>query len=869
MNRGRKLLHSDTEDTQSVGSRRLTSPSPSIRHISHTRVNVPDRTRLLLPSRIVYRSIYEGENQPLLIGSDSGAMIMTPDPSLNYSGYGSSSSTKPGTNQVSHGDIGFGSNNNNNDDDDDDDSTTNPLSFGTTTNSILMNKTTPPAGPEGSEYQPITDHHADISDWKKLLPYYLPIFSWVGHYNFEYFMGDLVGGLSLVFFQLPLSLSYATSLAHVPVLSGLLSLGISPLIYLIFGSVPQMIVGPESAISLIVGQAVEPIIHHKKNLNPIDLVVAMSFVSGATLLGFGIGRFGFLDNVLSGSLLKGFISGVGIVMIINSFILMLGLTGLMKLISDDPSDMDIHSPFDKLVFLFNYYKKYDSLTFKISIVSFLLLMSVSILKKYASRKPNRFLQKFVYIPEILIMVIITSVLCYKFQWNTKGIDIIGSVKKESGNFLIYNPVSIYQLKLMKKVSTAGFLCAMLGFFESTTALKSLGSRFNLPISSNRELVALGFINLIGSMFGALPAFGGYGRSKINAISAKTTMSGAIMGICTLLTVGYLLDSLYYIPKCVLSVITAKIGVLLIEEAPYELLFHWRSKGYNELITFFVTVITTIFFSMEAGIAVGLIYLLIRVIKHSARSRIQILGRIPGTNEFVDADINVNLLTHKHDEIGNEIGTMHDKNLMKKLQLNLFTDDYFTSVNLGVLEEIEGCLIVKIPEPLTFTNTSDLRARLKRVELYGSTKAHPALKRSRDESMTQYIIFDLRGMSELDSSAAQILKELIVGYQNRGILNFFVRVTKHRKVRKRLIDTGITKLLIEDLEAVKYFEVQKQIIDYRNGDSGLVASSFDIDAANAIHDLTEATDVPYFEHISDALKVIDYYEYKVMKQYISV
>lgn len=852
MNRGRKPLHSDTEDAQSVRSRRLTSPSPSIRHISHTRVNVTDRNNLLLPKRIVYRSVYEGENQPLFIGSDTGYM-MAPDPSYLYSGYGTLSNPKSSSNYDK--------------DDDENNETETPLSFGTNPVTSIISRNTPPyLDGEASGYQPATENHADISDWRELLPYYLPIFSWLGHYNFEYFIGDLVGGLSLVFFQLPLSLSYATSLAHVPVLSGLLSLGISPLIYLVFGSVPQMIVGPESAISLIVGQAVEPLLHHKKHLNPIDLVVAMSFVSGATLLGFGLGRFGFLDNVLSGSLLKGFISGVGIVMIINSFILMMGLTALMKQISDDPGDMDIHSPFDKLVFLFDHYKKYDPLTFKISMISFVLLMSVSALKKYSAKHPSKYLQKFVYIPEILIMVIITSILCYNFEWDSKGIDIIGSVKKESGNFLIYNPISIYQFKLMKKVSTAGFLCAMLGFFESTTALKSLGSRYNLPISSNRELVALGFINLAGAMFGALPAFGGYGRSKINAISAKTTMSGAIMGICTLLTIGFLLDSLHYIPKCVLSVITAKIGFLLIEEAPYELIFHWRSRGYNELVTFFVTVVTTIFFSMEAGIAVGLVYLLIRVIKHSAKSRIQILGRIPGTNEFVDADINVNLLTHRHDDTGNEIGTMHSPELIKKLQLNLFTDDYFTSVNLDVLEEIEGCLIVKIPEPLTFTNTSDLRARLKRVELYGSTKAHPAQKRTRDASMTQYMIFDLRGMSELDSSAAQILKELIIGYQSRGIFNFFVRITKHRKVRKRLIDTGIMQLLIDDLQKVKYYQMQKVISDFRKGDTSLITSSFDTDAANIIYDLTESLDVPYFEHISDALKVIDYYEYNFIKLY---
>ena len=89
------------------------------------------------------------------------------------------------------------------------------------------------------------------------------------------------------------------------------------------------------------------------------------------------------------------------------------------------------------------------------------------------------------------------------------------------------------------------------------------------------------------------------------------------------------------------------------------------------------------------------------------------------------------------------------------------------LNTQVLEEVEGCLIIKVPEPLTFTNCSDLTTRLKRVEMYGSTRAHPALKRSRDIGMTKYVIFDLKGMSSLDSTAAKILKTLLEGIGKEG------------------------------------------------------------------------------------------------------
>lgn len=849
---------SSPPDSASARSRRITSPSPSVRHISARRVINRERQPLLedhdnkthLPPHILLelpgrgrgrgRDLHHDHGPEHASGRDADAesivyqsQPMIHDPSsLNY---------------------------------------LNP------TSSIV------PSDIGSNEYIPTHTQNFESLEWSEILPYYLPCFSWISQYCPSFLVGDIVGGLTLVFFQLPLSLSYATSLAKVPVISGLYSLGIAPLVYLVFGSVPQMVVGPEGPISLVVGQAVEPLLHHamKKHLDPLEYVVAITFVSGASLLGFGLGRFGFLDNVLSASLLKGFISGVGIVMIINALVVVLGLEELQKEISEDPNQMDIHSPFDKVRFLIQNYDKFTYLSFKISVIGFVIIMGVRIFKKHAAKRNNPWLQRAVYIPEILAVVAVSTILCGIQRWDLEGIKIIGDVHNDDP-VKLYNPIAPKMWPLIKSLGTSGFLCAMLGFFESTTASKSLGSTYDLPISSNRELVALGFINIIASMFGALPAFGGYGRSKINAISAKTTMLGAIMGLCTLFTISCLMEYLYYVPLCTLSVITAVIGISLIEEAPYELYFHWQSGGYNELITFGVTVTTTLFFSMEAGIAVGLIYSLIRVIKHLASSRIQILGRCPGTNNFVDADIKTSCIVDCTPHVLNICNSRdiieHDASFSEKLKLknfrgDYFSDDHFTQLNTEILEEIEGCLIIKIPEPLTFTNSNDLRTRLKRVEMYGSTKAHPALKRSRAAAMTKYIIFDLHGMTELDSSAAQILLDLLRSYRKREIRSFFVRVNKSQRLRKRLLHTGIAEILVNDLEDINYFDVQnKYTRSGRNRSINELENSFNLDASfeseitplevdeiSEIVDLIESESSPYFNHISDALKVIDYYE----------
>jgi MFS superfamily sulfate permease-like transporter len=172
---------------------------------------------------------------------------------------------------------------------------------------------------------------------------------------------------------------------------------------------------------------------------------------------------------------------------------------------------------------------------------------------------------------------------------------------------------------------------------------------------------------------------------------------------------------------------------LIEEAPHDILFFIQIRGWTELGLMFIIFAATIFYSLTLGIAIGVGLSLLSVIKHSTRPRIQILGRIPGTNRFENAEDNPEKL-----------------------------------------EFIEGCLIVKIPEPLTFANTGDLKNRLRRLELYGTTSAHPALPRVRSPEHNKNIIFDIHGVTSLDGSGTQVLEEIVRGYRERGVRVFFSR-----------------------------------------------------------------------------------------------
>lgn len=101
-----------------------------------------------------------------------------------------------------------------------------------------------------------------------------------------------------------------------------------------------------------------------------------------------------------------------------------------------------------------------------------------------------------------------------------------------------------------------FLIALLGFFESSVAGKSFSGGKSKPgkgiqgmtFSANRELIALGSANLVGGLFMALPAFGGYGRSKLNvSTGGQTPMSSILLSVLSLVCILFLLPYFYYLP----------------------------------------------------------------------------------------------------------------------------------------------------------------------------------------------------------------------------------------------------------------------------------------------------------------------------------
>lgn len=208
----------------------------------------------------------------------------------------------------------------------------------------------------------------------RYLSYYFPALIWLRQYKLSFLKGDFIAALTIAGMYLPMALSLADTLAHVPPINGLYAFVFNPFIYSVLGTAPQMILGPEAPGSLLVGSVVKGSVDRGRGSDDDAVMHAqicgiIAGTAGATILLSGLFRLGFLDSVLSKPFLRGFISAIGFVIFVEQLMPELGLAQLAA------DHVGHGSTMDKLTFILTHTDDVHVLTAVISLVSFTIVMT--------------------------------------------------------------------------------------------------------------------------------------------------------------------------------------------------------------------------------------------------------------------------------------------------------------------------------------------------------------------------------------------------------------------------------------------------------------------------------------------------------------
>ncbi|KAF2541190.1 hypothetical protein F2Q68_00032547 [Brassica cretica] len=321
------------------------------------------------------------------------------------------------------------------------------------------------------------------------------------------------------------------------------------------------------------------------------------------------------------------------------------------------------------------------------------------------RKPKLF---WISAASPLASVVISTLLVFLIRNKTQAISFIGHLPKglnpPSSNMLYF---SGSHLALAIKT---GIVTGILSLTEGIAVGRTFASLKNYQVNGNKEMMAIGFMNMAGSCTSCYVTTGSFSRSAVNYnAGAKTAVSNIVMASAVLVTLLFLMPLFYYTPNLILAaiILTAVIG-LIDYQAAYKL---WKVDKFD-FFTCMCSFFGVLLVSVPLGLAIAVGVSVLKILLHVTR---------PNTLEF-----------------GNIQGTQIYQSVKRYREAS----------------RIPGFLILAVESPIYFANSTYLQERILRW-----TREEEARIKENNGSTLKCIIFDMTAVSSIDTNGIEALFEL--------------------------------------------------------------------------------------------------------------
>jgi sulfate permease, SulP family len=183
------------------------------------------------------------------------------------------------------------------------------------------------------------------------------------NYQRGWLRGDVLAGVTVTAYLIPQVMAYA-EVAGLPAVVGLWASVAALMVYAVFGSSPQLSVGPESTTALMTATALGGIAAGQPE-RYAALAAALAGLVGLFCLVAWAARLGFLAELLSRPVLVGYMSGVAVLMVISQLGKFTGLS------------VEGDTPLAEIVFVLEHLRNADTTTLllAVAVLTFLLVGS--------------------------------------------------------------------------------------------------------------------------------------------------------------------------------------------------------------------------------------------------------------------------------------------------------------------------------------------------------------------------------------------------------------------------------------------------------------------------------------------------------------
>lgn len=388
-------------------------------------------------------------------------------------------------------------------------------------------------------------------------------------FDLDNWRGDLFGGLTAAIVALPLALAFGVA-SGAGAIAGLYGAIIVGFFAALFGGTPAQVSGPTGPMTVVVTTVIASLVSRHPDTG-LALAFTVVMLGGLLQIIFGLMGLGQYITLLPYTVISGFMSGIGVIIILLEVPPLLGFTtegGVLGTISQLP----------------NYFSHPNLVALTLGLITLIIVF-------FTPRRINRI------VPAPLLALVIVTIISVLF-FGDSNLPRIGEIPQG----LPTPHLPTFNITEIADMLRYGLMLGVLGAIDSLLTSLVADSISRTEHDSDQELIGQGIGNLISGIFGGLPGAGATMRTVVNVQSGgKTPLSGMIHAIVLLIVVLCAGPLTAQIPHAVLAGLLLKVGIDILDWGFIKRAPRLSLKGTGLM---YLVLLLTVFVDLITAVLVG-------------------------------------------------------------------------------------------------------------------------------------------------------------------------------------------------------------------------------------------------------------------------
>ena len=422
----------------------------------------------------------------------------------------------------------------------------------------------------------------------------LPFLGWMRLCDRSTIRADLIAGLTGAIVVVPQGVAFAT-ISGMPPQYGLYAAIVPTIVAALFGSSWHLVAGPSTTASLVLFTSLLAFAAPGSD-RWVELALTLAFMVGVIELGLGVFKLGAVVNFISHSVVVGYTTGVGVLIIAHQLAGFFGLpirreAEFLEILRDAPLLL-------------------DRIAWPTTLVAMVTLLTAVAVRVWAPR-----------IPYMIVAILAGGAVgAIVDRWLPGAVSTVGALPAH------LPPLSMpdFDPATWRLLLPTAFAVAISAANEVVSISRALALRCGQHTDANQEFIGQGLANTVGSFFSAYVVSGSFNRSALNYdAGARTPLSALSAGVMLAGILVFAAPAAAYLPHAAMAASLVLVGWSLIDRRRIAQILRSSPSEWSVMA---LTIFTALFVHIQAAILSGVVLSLIVYLYRSSKPAI--VPRVP-------------------------------------------------------------------------------------------------------------------------------------------------------------------------------------------------------------------------------------------------